>query len=88
MYQRGTLEEFNQWHEKTKLAYGFPPGGIVGLVNGRPAPNNQRTVNYVESAQKPDKSNDHIWPHGAYPDGDKVKLTLNDIKNLNWFSSE
>ncbi len=86
MYQRGTLEEFNQWHEKTKLSYGIPPGGIVGLVNGRPAPDNQRTVNYVDRAQKPDKSNDYIWPYGGYVDDKKNVLSKSDVDNLNWFT--
>lgn len=88
MYQRGTLEDFKVWHEKTKQSYGIPPEGMVGYVNGHPAPGNQRTINYTEATQNPDKSNDYIWVCGAYPEKEKATLLKSDVENLNWFARE
>ena len=84
MYHRGTLQHFNTWHTAAKLAYGIPAQGLIGNVNGQPAPSNERTTAYVDAIQNPNKSNDYIWPYGAYPDGLKVQLSQYDVDNLNW----
>ena len=84
MYHRGTLEEFNIWHESVKLAYGIPPAGIIGYINEQPAPNNQRTIAYVRACQNPNGNNDYIWPYEAYPDPNKTKLSQEDINNPEW----
>ena len=82
MYNRGTLSEFNTWHNAAMIAEGLPK---IGFVNGHAAPQNQETIAYSEAIQNPDKSDDYIWMYGAYPAGGKAQLTQADINNLNWF---
>jgi hypothetical protein len=84
-YHRGTLSEFNTWHDAAKLAYGIPIGGIIGYVDGKPAPDNERTTAYVNAIHNPDNSDDYIWPYGAYPIDGRAQLSQSDFDNLNWF---
>lgn len=65
MYHRGTLAQFNTWHDSAKLSEGLPK---VGYVNGIPAPQNQQTISYSDATQNPNGSDDYIWLYGAYPD--------------------
>lgn len=81
MYNRGTIEEFNIWHEAAKRAEGLPE---IGYVKGAPAPQNQQTVNYVDAVQNPNGADDYIWPYGAYPISGKIDLSQTDIHHLNW----
>ncbi len=82
MYHRGTLSEFNIWHNNVKSILGLPK---IGYINGQLAPNNEHTLAYVDTIQNPDKSNDYIWNYGAYPINGKIQLSQSDVNNLNWF---
>jgi len=68
MYHRGTLAQFNTWHIAAKTAYGIPEDGIIGFVDGKPAPENQRTTSYSIAIQNPAGGDDYIWNYGSYPD--------------------
>ena len=83
MYYRGTLEEFNVWHNEVILILGLP---LVGYVNGVLAPQNQETVAYSQAIKNPNGTNDYIWSYGAYPIEGKVSLSQSDINSLNWFA--
>ena len=78
MYNRGTLQQFNLWHNAVKLAESIPR---IGYVNNVPAPQNQGTTAYSDAIQNPDNSNDYIWNYGAYPD---PELPIIDIENFSW----
>jgi len=66
MYHRGTLVQFNTWHNDAMIKEGIPPEGKVGFVNSEPAPENQRTTAYSSATQNPNKTDDYIWIYGAY----------------------
>jgi hypothetical protein len=83
MYQRGTLEEFEAWHEIAMEAENIPPEGKVGILNNEPAPDKQRTTVYSESIQHPLGGDDYIWLCGNYCNGD-VYTDL-EVKDLGWF---
>lgn len=82
IYYRGTLSEFNTWHEAVKIAEGMPR---VGYINGQPAPQNQQTVAYSESIQHPDGGDDYIWSDGKYPIEGKTPLSKEEAKAFGWF---
>lgn len=84
-YHRGTLLEFNTWHDVVKIKEGLPK---VGYVNGQPAPNNQETTAYSSATQNPDESDDYVWRYGAYPIVGKQDLSQADIDNLKWFGED
>lgn len=81
-YYRGTLEEFNTWHDAVKITEAMPK---IGYINGQPAPENQQTVAYCEAIQNPDRSNDYIWTYGKYPIQGRQVLNQTNIDNLKWF---
>lgn len=66
MYHRGTLAQFNTWHETANAAEGITPEGKIGFVDGKPAPNNQRTTAYSSAQANPNKVDDYVWLYGAY----------------------
>lgn len=79
-YHRGTLQEFNDWHEQVKILEGLPK---VGYVNGVPAPQNQQTTEYSIPIQSPDGLDDYIWDYGDYPIDGQARLDINNFKS--WF---
>lgn len=87
-YHRGTLEEFNAWHENVKILEGIPIDGKIGNVSGVPAPNNQRTMTYSDPISHPVNEDDYIWGYGKYSDENKEILTISDVKILGWFQEE
>ena len=66
MYHRGTLAQFNTWHNAVMVKEGIPINGKVGFVNGEPAPQNQRTIAYSSVEANPNALNDYVWLYGAY----------------------
>ena len=86
-YHRGTLTEFNIWHDAAMISENIPiPGGKIGFVNGIPAPDNQRTIVYSGAALHPSNTDDYIWVYGDYPDGES--LTLTEVQTMGWFPEE
>ncbi len=81
-YHRGTLEEFNTWHQQVKLIEDLPKAGYRDDI---PVPENQQTINYSEVIKNPLEDNDYIWMYGNYPIEDKEVLSSGDILILNWF---
>lgn len=84
-YHRGTLSEFNIWHEAVKIKEGLPK---IGYVNGQPAPHNQGTTGYSQALQNPNKSDDYVWIFGAYPIKGKQDLSQADVDGLKWFPGD
>jgi hypothetical protein len=83
MYQRGTLAQFEVWHNAAMEAENIPsPDGKIGYVNGQPAPNRQRTTAYSQVIQHPMGGDDYIWNCGKYCDGDVY--TLLEVQDLGW----
>ena len=88
MYHRGTIEEFNTWHDVAMASEGISASeGKIGRVNGNLAPDNQRTVAYSTAMQNPDLTNDYIWVYGDYVDAGKAGLTKVDAEAAGWFQS-
>lgn len=85
IFIRGTLDEFKAWHEKAKIKYGIPPEGKIGFIDGVPAPDNQRTYEFVDVITNPKDDKDHIWETDSDIAVGKVPLTKADIDNLEWF---
>lgn len=85
-YHRGTLAEFNTWHQVAKVAAGIPAEGRIGSVNGKPAPDNQRTTAVSRVIIHPTNKDDYIWSYGEYPDGDD--LSISEVKALGWFGED
>lgn len=71
MYHRGTLTEFEAWHEEVKISEGIPT---------------ERTTAYSVAVQNPNSSNDCVWLYGNHPIQEKEVLTYEDFLNLGWFS--
>lgn len=86
-YHRGTLEEFNVWHDAVKILEEITSEGKIGFVNGVAAPDNQRTVAYSLKIAHPINDNDYIWSYGSYVSG-KDSLSLSDVKLAGWFPKE
>lgn len=82
IFHRGTLEEFNIWHDAVKIAEGYPK---IGYINGIPAPQNQKTVAYSAAVSHPSNINDYIWADGKYPRIGHSMLSLEEVKVLGWF---
>ena len=74
-YNRGTLAEFTTWHDAAKIAEDIPEGGKIGCVNGIPAPDNQRTMEYSEVIPHTVNADDYIWVYNGYVDGSLPSLT-------------
>ena len=86
MYYRGTLTEFNTWHEAAMIAENIPtPDGKVGFVRGRPAPDNQRTTAYTNAIAHPTNEDDYIWAYADYPDESKASLSEEEVQAAGWF---
>jgi hypothetical protein len=84
-YNRGTIEEFNLWHQMAMAAENIPTEGRIGFVNGVPAPQNQRTIAYSSAIPHPTGGDDYIWFYGKYPDTNKPELSTEDARNAGWF---
>lgn len=88
-YHRGTLEEFNIWHSAAMISDDIPtPNGKIGFVNGKPAPNKQRTVAYSDAILHPSNADDYIWFYGTYVDVGKVSLSKAAVRAAGWFAAE
>ena len=85
-YHRGTLTEFNTWHDTAMISASIPSEGRVGFVKGVLAPDNQRTVAYSDAVLHPSNADDYIWVYGDYPDGES--LTLTEVQTMGWFPEE
>ncbi len=86
MYNRGTLEQFNAWHENVMALEGIIPNeGKVGDINGVPAPQSQRTVAYSKAVAHPVNPNDYIWVYGDYPD---AVISVDEARTAGWFAEE
>ncbi|MDB2415444.1 hypothetical protein N9W34_06705 [Rickettsiales bacterium] len=85
-YNRGTLAEFNIWHDYAMMAEAISASGKVGLVKGVPAPENQRTMAYSVVIKHPVNADDYIWAFGDYPHADKDQLSLDDVAAEGWFA--
>lgn len=89
MYNRGNLAEFELWHIFVMNEEGISPkDGRVGMVDGVPAPQNQRTVAYSEAIRHPSGTDDYIWLYGDYPDEQKDDLSEDDARNAGWFQNQ
>lgn len=86
-FHRGTLEEFNIWHDAIKISKDISEEGKIGFVNGVAAPENQRTVAYSMLILHPANENDYAWAYGDYP-GEKASLSRQEVKTLGWFEEE
>ncbi len=84
-YHRGTLAEFNTWHDTVKIAERYPK---VGNVSGVPTPANQQTVAYSDAILHPTNSDDYIWQDGKYPREGETMLSESEVKALGWFPEE
>jgi len=84
-YHRGTIIEFNYWHEDAKLAEEITLAGKVGYIKGVEAPENQRTTSYSKAIEHPINNDDYIWDYGNHPDPEKELLSLEQVKELGWF---
>ncbi len=84
MFHRGTIEQFNTWHDAVKVAEGYPK---IGYINGIPAPQNEQTTAYSYAIPHPNNNNDYIWEDGKYPRVGETMLTLAEVKTLGWFAS-
>lgn len=82
-YHRGTLTDFQEWHERAKQSEHIPAEGKIGEVLGHPAPDAQRTYAYVTPIQNPDGSDDYVWLYLAYPNG-LPDLTQEEVNELGW----
>ncbi|MGR3218838.1 MAG: hypothetical protein ACUZ8H_03345 [Candidatus Anammoxibacter sp.] len=87
MYNRGTLEDFNVWHNNIKVSEGIVAGGRVGSIKGVLAPDNQRTTTYSTALPHP-SNDDYVWNYGGHPDAEKEDLSTDDVKSLGWFPNE
>lgn len=84
-YHRGTLAEFNTWHDTVKTDEGLPK---VGNQNGIPAPQNQQTIAYCDPIPHSVNVDDYIWIDGKYPIEGESMLSLAEVKVLGWFPEE
>ena len=82
MYNKGTLEQFNEWHDRVKILEGITPEGKVGFVDGVPAPDRQRTTAYSQASKHP-TDDIYIWQYGAYPTGET--FTSLQVREMGWF---
>lgn len=88
MYHRGSLQEFNAWHDAAKIIENIPAEGRIGYVNDIPAPENERTFSYSYTIQNPNLSDDYIWLYGDYPIDGKEVLSYDNFINLGWLPQE
>lgn len=87
-YHRGTLAEFDAWHQTAMVQESISPEGKVGFNSGQLAPQNQRTTAYSDPIPHSSNSDDYIWSYGAYPHAVKEKLSMDDVISLGWFPDE
>ena len=87
-YHRGTLDEFNFWHDSVKVLEGIIEEGKVGSIDGKLMPENQRTIEYSKATLHPSNENDYIWMYGNYIDENKTSLSLSDVKTAGWITEE
>ena len=87
MYQRGTLAQFEIWHNAAMEAENIPaPDGKIGYVNEQPAPSRQRTITYSQAIQHPLGDDDYIWLCGNYCDSQA--FTLEEVRQQGWFAED
>lgn len=87
MFHKGTLDEFNAWHDAAKIAEGIPVEGKVGFNGGSLAPNNQRTYS-VSSSLKHPTNNDYIWVYANHKNNAMISYTLDEVQTLGWYLEE
>lgn len=85
-YHRGTLAEFDTWHEAAKTSEGIPSEGKIGFIKGVPMPDNQRTTAYSKAKAHPINADDYVWRYSDYPDGGKDNLSKEDVQTAGWFA--
>jgi len=86
MFLRGTLQQFESWHETAKISENIPQEGKVGYLKGKLAINRQKTINYSDAIKHPINENDYIWLCGNYCTNEN--LDLEQVKLLGWFNDE
>ena len=88
MYHRGTLTEYNTWHDAAKIKAGIPADGKIGIYRGKPAPSKQRTIGISLAILHPINIDDYIWLHDGYNDPEKTDLSLINIQTAGWFPAQ
>ena len=83
MYVTGTMQDFETWHTIAKIAEGIPPEGRVGFVNGKPAPQNQRTIAVSDPVKHPGKD-EYAWEVMGSPMGQL--RTEAEVKQMGYLS--
>ena len=86
-YHRGTLEEFNTWHDSAKISANIPHEGKINAISGIPAPDNQRTIAAASAISHPTNQNDYIWIFSHYEDTQRPKFSLEEVKTEGFLPS-
>jgi len=81
-FYRGTLAEYNAWHDPIKVEKGYP---IVGRQKGVLMPGNQQTTDYSVPIQHPDETDDYIWSFVDYPTEGEDEFTRAEVETAGWF---
>ena len=82
LFVKGTLAEFNTWHDNIKNQETIPAEGKVNCVNGIPAPKNQRTFEYAIPKKEGKDLDNYIWCVGKYPINGKSTFTIIDYEEF------
>lgn len=79
-YYRGTLADFTAWETDCRVSEEIPldGSGKVGMVNGIPAPLDQKTMSWVGCIPNPNDANDVIWLADKYPPVETVESITYD----------
>ena len=88
MYHRGTLSDYNAWHDPVKILEGITAEGKINSNKGKPAPNKQRTTAYSNATAHPSNADDYIWDHNSHPDGALTVYSKAEVEALGWFPEE
>lgn len=75
MYHKGSLLDFNTWHDPIKNILGLPSG-------------DEKTIGYSSVIEHPNDSNDVIWHYGNYMDINKTSYSLEEVKALGFFPND
>ncbi len=81
IYHRGGQSEFDVWHSAAMSSEKITQEGRINKINNIPAPEYQRTVAYSSAVFHPVNKDDLIWIFGDYPDANKPRYTLEEVKN-------
>lgn len=88
MFHRGTLDQFDTWHDAAKNLAAIPAEGKIGNVNGIPAPQNQRTIAVSEAIAHPINNDDYIWQFCGHKDENFTSLTFEEVRALGFFAED